>query len=246
MAFNRLFARMESLIDNDEQVEDSIPCKSDLLNLRECRKEDKGVRFALAGKKCNALGLDLLSCMAQFKVDETARVRSSIGIAKYNEYLKSLEEKYGKEKATEIVNEPTEKLKDVKAMKMLLNLSQNIHPKGAPKTDAEKQSWSYADQVRLEMGEQEWWSSVGVVASEFGMAKADRLFGLKKETLELEAATERIYPGTKEAQSKRFDKLKMIMDPVSDAAAGAKTVEEVMAVFKEIYPTEVDLKAKFD
>lgn len=183
--------------------------------------------------------------MAQYKVDETANVRSNIGIAKYNEYLKFLEEKHGKEKAAEIINEPAEKLKDVQAMKMLHNLSQHTHPKGVPKTDAEKQNWSYADRTRLDMGEQEWWSSVGVVASEFGMAKADRLLGLKQETLVLQAATERIYPGTKEAQSKRFDKLKMIMEPVSDAAGGAKTVEEVMAVFKEIYPTEADLKAKF-
>jgi hypothetical protein len=184
--------------------------------------------------------------MAQFKVDETANVRSSIGIAKYNEYLQFLENKHGKEKATEIIKEPTEQLKDVQAMKMLHNLSHNTHPKGAPQTEAAKQTWSYADQVRLEMGEQEWWSSVGVIASEFGMGKTDRLLGLKQETLVLQAATERVYPGTKEAQNKRFDKLKMIMEPVSEAANGAKTVEEVMSVFKTIYPTEADLKAKFN
>jgi hypothetical protein len=184
--------------------------------------------------------------MAQYKVDETARVRSAIGVAKYNEFLKQLEEKHGKEKATEIIAEPAEQLKDVQAMKMLHNLSKNTHPKGTPKTEVEKQNWSYADQIRLEMGEQEWWRSVGVIASEFGVEKADRLFGLKQETMVLQAATERIYPGTQEASNKRFNQLKKMMDPVAEAANGAKTVDEVMEVFKKVYPTEADLKARFE
>ncbi|CAJ1953718.1 unnamed protein product [Cylindrotheca closterium] len=238
MVFNMIFSRIESLVDSTETVEDSIPCKSNILSLRECRKGDKS--------KCNALGLDLLSCMAEFKVDETARVRANIGVAKYNEYLKFLEEKHGAEEAAKIVAEPAESLKDVKAMKMLHNLSQNVHPKGAPSNEEEKQNWTYADQVRLEMGEQEWWSSVGVVASEFGMEKTDSLFNLTQETLVLQDAAERVFPGTKDAQSKRFDKLKMVMEPVSSAAKGASTVEEVMAVFKEVYPTEADLKSKFN
>lgn len=190
--------------------------------------------------------MDLLSCIAEFKVDETARVRANIGVAKYNEYLKFLEEKHGAEGAAEILAEPAEKLKDVKAMKVLHNLSQNIHPKGAPKGEAYKQNWTYSDQVRLEMGEQNWWSSVGVVASEFGMEKTDRLFNLTQETLVLQDAAERVFPGTKDAQTKRFDKLKMMMEPVSSAANGASTVEEVMGIFKQVYPTEADLKSKFD
>jgi len=238
MAFNNLFARIESLVDSNETVEDSIPCKSDILGLRECRKGDKA--------KCSALGLDVLNCMAEFKVDETARVRANIGVAKYNEYLKFLEEKHGSEEATKILAEPVEKLKDIKAMKMLHNLSQNVHPKGAPKTAEEKQNWGYADQVRLEMGEQEWWSSVGVIASEFGMEKTNRLFGLTQETLLLQDAAERVFPGTKDAQNKRFDKLKILMDPVSSAANGASTINEVMAAFKTVYPGEADLKSKFN
>ena len=44
MAMNRLFARIESLINSDGVIDEGIPCKSDILDLRECRKgEDKGV-----------------------------------------------------------------------------------------------------------------------------------------------------------------------------------------------------------
>ena len=182
--------------------------------------------------------------MARFKVDETARVRSSIGIAKYNEYLQALEAKHGSEEAAKIVAEPSEQLKNIEAMKMLHNLSNNTHPKGSPKSPEELESWSHVDRVRLEMGEQQWWSAVGVIASEFGVEKADRLFGLKKETLALQAATERVFPGTKAAQAKRFEQLKKIMEPVSDAADGAKTIDEVMTAFKKVYPTEADLKAQ--
>lgn len=46
MAMNRLFARMESLINSDGVIDEGIPCKSDILDLRECRKgEDKGVGY---------------------------------------------------------------------------------------------------------------------------------------------------------------------------------------------------------
>ena len=48
MALNGLFARMESLINSDGEVDDGMPCKSDILDLRECRKGgDKGVSFFL-------------------------------------------------------------------------------------------------------------------------------------------------------------------------------------------------------
>ena len=46
MAMNRLFARIESLINSDGVIDEGIPCKSDILDLRECRKgEDKGVGY---------------------------------------------------------------------------------------------------------------------------------------------------------------------------------------------------------
>ena len=46
MALNGLFARMESLINSDGEVDDGMPCKSDILDLRKCRKgAEKGVSF---------------------------------------------------------------------------------------------------------------------------------------------------------------------------------------------------------
>ena len=41
MALNRLYKHIENLIQNDEDVADSIPCKADILSVRECRKGGK-------------------------------------------------------------------------------------------------------------------------------------------------------------------------------------------------------------
>ena len=41
MAFNRLYKHIESLIQTDDDVGDSIPCKADILSVRECRKGGK-------------------------------------------------------------------------------------------------------------------------------------------------------------------------------------------------------------
>ena len=41
MSFNRLYKHVENLIQNDEDVADSIPCKADILSLRKCRKGGK-------------------------------------------------------------------------------------------------------------------------------------------------------------------------------------------------------------
>ena len=41
MAFNRLYKHIETLIRTDEPVGDNIPCKSDILGVRECRKGGK-------------------------------------------------------------------------------------------------------------------------------------------------------------------------------------------------------------
>ena len=56
MVFNKIFARIESLVDSNETVEDSIPCKSDILSLRECRKGDKSVSFAWGVLSVNRFG----------------------------------------------------------------------------------------------------------------------------------------------------------------------------------------------
>lgn len=47
MIFNQIFSRIESLVDSTETVEDTLPCKSDILSLRECRKGDKAVRIII-------------------------------------------------------------------------------------------------------------------------------------------------------------------------------------------------------
>jgi hypothetical protein len=45
MAFNRLYKHIETLVRNDEEeVADNIPCKADILSIRECRKDGK-VRY---------------------------------------------------------------------------------------------------------------------------------------------------------------------------------------------------------
>lgn len=41
MAFNRLYKHIETLIRTDEAIADEIPCKADILSVRECRKDDK-------------------------------------------------------------------------------------------------------------------------------------------------------------------------------------------------------------
>lgn len=41
MAFNKLYKHVEGLVTNDEEVADSVPCKADILGVRECRKGGK-------------------------------------------------------------------------------------------------------------------------------------------------------------------------------------------------------------
>lgn len=51
MAFNRLYKHIETLIRTDEAIADEIPCKADILSVRECRKDDK-VRVGLLSISC--------------------------------------------------------------------------------------------------------------------------------------------------------------------------------------------------
>jgi hypothetical protein len=236
MAFNRLYKHIETLVRNDdEEVADNIPCKTDILNIRECRKD---------GKACDGIGLELLRCMGQFKVDTTEKIRTSMGVAKYNEYVKEMEDKYGKERAVDIVDEPTEQLKDIEAYQVLHRLANNVHPKGGPpKTRDEIMNWTYSDQVRLEMGEGDWFDSIKIVGYEFGLPQTDALFGLSKENDKIESAQCRLIPGFKEKKNSALSAVKKIEDSVMEAAPGGKTSVDFAAAFKDLYPTTDDLEA---
>lgn len=180
--------------------------------------------------------------MAQYKVDTTEKVRQAIGVAKYNEYVMEMENKHGKEKAAEIIAEPTQQLKDIEAYQVLHRVANNTHPKGAPKSKEDLKSWTYADQVRLEMGEKEWWDSVKIVGYEFGLEKTDKLFGLSKENELIESAQKRLIPGFNEKKAKSLAAVQKITDEVKAAAPSeGATQADYAAAFKELYPTKDDL-----
>mmetsp|Transcript_15928 Transcript_15928/g.36881 ORF Transcript_15928/g.36881 Transcript_15928/m.36881 type:complete len:238 (+) Transcript_15928:162-875(+) len=234
MALNRLYKHVENLIGNNEDVADSIPCKANILSVRECRT---------GGKACDDLALDLLRCMAEFKVDATEKIRSSIGVAKYNEYVKELEEKHGPTKAAEIINESSEQLKDIKAYQVLHRVANDTHPKGPPRTKDDLMKWTHADQVRMEMGEGEWWDAVKIVGYEFGLAKVDALFGLQKENDLIESAQRRLIPGFAQAKENAVSAAKKVEDSVKEAAPGGKTTADFAAAFNDLYPTKNDLES---
>ncbi|KAL3918563.1 MAG: hypothetical protein SGARI_007432 [Bacillariaceae sp.] len=148
--------------------------------------------------------------MAQYKVDTTEKIRQAMGTAKYNEYVKAMVDKHGKEKADEIIAEPSEQLKDLEAYQVLHRVANNQNPKGSPPKSADDlKTWTYADQVRSEMGEKEWWDSVKLIGYEFGLDKADALFGLSKERELVESAQNRLVPGFKE---KRAEAIASVQD----------------------------------
>lgn len=187
-----------------------------------------------------------MQCMAKYNVDTTNRVRLQIGIVNYNEYVKDLEEKYGKEKAAVIINEPMEKLKTVEAAQTLYRIEKNQHPKGAPKTKEDLANWTHADQVRLEKGEKAYWDAVRVVGAEFGPDKVERLFGIQQEANRVAQAIERLAPGTnaKDVSEKSLAKFNALMEPVRQKSPEAKSVEELAEAFKKIYPTKASFDAK--
>mmetsp|Transcript_66977 Transcript_66977/g.193545 ORF Transcript_66977/g.193545 Transcript_66977/m.193545 type:complete len:242 (+) Transcript_66977:58-783(+) len=239
MAFNSLLAHVASLVTSEGEVDDSIPCKSDVLTLRDCVK-------GASKEKCKGLQLDLMQCMAKYNVEATEKVRLQIGIANYNEYVKELEEKHGKEKAAAIIAEPMEKLKTVEAAQMMYRLEKNQHPKGAPKTTEDLANWTQADQSRLAMGEKAYWDAVRVFNAEFGPQKADQLFGIRKEADAVAAAIERIAPGTnaKEVSAKTLGKFNELMEPVRQKAPEASSVEELANAFKKVYPSKSSFDSK--
>mmetsp|Transcript_28489 Transcript_28489/g.69340 ORF Transcript_28489/g.69340 Transcript_28489/m.69340 type:complete len:239 (-) Transcript_28489:53-769(-) len=235
MAFNRLYKKIETLIRTEDAVPSDIPCKSGILSVRDCRK---------GGKACDDLGLELLRCMAQYKVDTTEKVRAAIGVAKYNEYTKEMEAKHGAEKAAEIMAEPTQQLKDIEAYQVIHRVANNQHPKGAPKSKSDLKDWSYVDQVRLEMGEKEWYESVRIVGSEFGLESTDKLLNLKATDDLVESAKKRLVPGYQEKKAQAMAAVQKITDEVKSAApAKDATQADYAAAFKELYPTKDDLIA---
>ena len=181
--------------------------------------------------------------MAQFKVDTTEKIRASIGVAKYNEYVKEMEDKHGPAKAAEIINEPSEQLKDIKAYQVLHRVANDIHPTGPPRTKEDLMKWTYADQIRLEMGEGEWWDAVKIIGYEFGLAKTDALFGLKKENAMIESAQKRLIPGFAERKENALSAAKKIEDSVKEAASEGKTPADFAAAFNDLYPTKNDLES---
>jgi uncharacterized short protein YbdD (DUF466 family) len=181
--------------------------------------------------------------MAQYKVDTTEKIRASIGVARYNEYAKEMEDKHGKEKAAEIINEPIEQLKDIEAYQLLHRIANNTHPKGPPKTKDDLMKWTYADQVRLEMGEGEWWDAVKIIGYEFGLARTDALFGLEKENDLIVSAQSRLVPGFAERKENALSAAKKIEESVKEAAPGGKTAADFAAAFNDLYPTKDDLEA---
>jgi hypothetical protein len=142
--------------------------------------------------------------MAQYKVDATEKIRQAMGTAKYNEYVKAMVDKHGQEKADEIISEPVEQLKDIEAYQVLHRVANNQNPKGSLKSTEKLNSWTYVDQVRSEMGEKEWWDSVKLIGYEFGLDKADALFGLAQERELVESAQNRLIPGFKEKRAEIF------------------------------------------
>ena len=184
--------------------------------------------------------------MGQFKVDTTEKIRTSMGIAKYNEYVKEMEDKHGKEKTVDIVAEPTEQLKDIEAYQVLHRLANNVHPKGGPpKTRDDIMNWTYSDQVRLEMGEGDWFDSIKIVGYEFGLPQTDALFGLSKENDKIESAQCRLIPNFQEKRNAALSAVKKIEDSVKEAAPGGKTSADFSAAFNDLYPTTDDLEAAF-
>ena len=175
--------------------------------------------------------------MAQFKVDATEKLRETMGVAKYNEYVKYMIEKHGQEKAEDIIGEPVKQLKDIEAYQVLYRVANHEDPKGPPKT--------YVDQVRSEMGEQEWWDAVKIVGYEFGLENADALFGLTEEKTLIEAAQDRLSPGMKESRAQGVAALKKVEDSVKEAAPGATGPADYAAAFKDLYPTKEDVEAAF-
>eukprot|EP00934_Nitzschia_sp_Nitz4_P001957 Nitzschia sp. Nitz4//scaffold86_size83305//47973//48822//NITZ4_005263-RA/size83305-snap-gene-0.171-mRNA-1//-1//CDS//3329559253//1957//frame0 len=234
MSFNNLLSNVAGLLSSGAEVADSVPCKTDILTLRECNKGS-------SEQKCEGLRLDLMQCLAKFRVEATENIRFQIGIAKYNEYVQELEEKHGKEEAAAIIAEPLENLKKVEAAQLLYRLDNNQHPKGEPKTEADLASWTKADQTRFEMGEKAWWDAVRVVGTEFGAEPADRLFGTQQESKMVGEAIERLFPGASSDPSKTLEKFGTLMEPVREQAPANASVEELAAAFKKVYPTKASL-----
>merc|ERR1719223_2411035 len=104
-------------------------------------------------------------------------------------------------------------------------------------------NWTYADKVRVGMGEGEWWDAVKIIGYEFGLAKTDALFGLKKENELIGSAQRRLIPGFADKKESALSAAKKIEESVKEAAPGGKSTADFLAAFKDLYPTKDDLDA---
>ena len=129
--------------------------------------------FSSQKSKCTLPALDLSTCQAAYEVEVNDRVRKSIGIAAYNEYVKEMEDKHGKEEADRLINVPKENLKNLQALQTVVRFGSGQHPKGSTPDE----SWSVTDYNRLNMGEEEYKAHRLIVAAEFGGEKAAKVLG---------------------------------------------------------------------
>ena len=127
-----------------------------------------------------------------YKVEVNEKLRAQIGVATYNEYVRDMEEKYGKEKAAEIINEPAEKLKNIQAFQTVWRVLNVKHPKGIPKTPEDMAGWTHVDKVRLELGEKDFMQHLQILIAEFGVMKADKLLGIQEDILHVQQAMGRL------------------------------------------------------
>jgi hypothetical protein len=184
------------------------------------------------GKDCRAHTWELSGCQADLRVELNERARMAMGVAQFNEYVKELEDRHGKEKAAEIVNFPTESQKNVHASKLLWATINKMHPKGLPKDD-----WTRKDIIRYEMGEDSWKDHTDVIIAEFGLEKADKLLGVHKEAKKVQEAFWLVAPNhvvTEEQLDQTRAKIKA--DNPDFKFDGTDSTESMRSLFEKIIP----------
>ena len=146
-----------------------------------------------------------------------------MGIAKYKEYVKDMEEKLGKEKAEEHFAEPKEQQQAVRDYQLLWRIMNGKHPKGGPpKTEKAMAEWSHVDQVRLEMGEKAFRENAEVVIAEFGKEKAYQMLGLTKEVTMVQNAFKRFGSNPIDITDGDHAKVKQIEKKLRESSTGLK------------------------
>jgi len=219
MSFNKIVHLATYYAKNNEDMPERLPCKPHIQAVRELDQsaKDDDSKF----KALEAI-IGLRTCLAQYHVDANNKIRSVMGIASYNEYKKKMEDEHGPEMAARLVAEPEEKLKDLKALQMVMRIQKNQHPRGEPKSKEDLKNWSHVDQIRLEMGEEAWFQKVGVLVSEFGIDKVDELLGVKKSGAEVKAAFDRVLPDLNAVKEKEKNVVYEVADIIRKNAPDLK------------------------